>query len=204
MKNPTAPLFRFALVIMFAAGLAQDCPAQSFADLLGQLTASSQSSGDATLKSLGGALATKSQVLNTSLAGNAGAQGLLQNALSSLLSGKSANALGAFTKLSAARLTPEQTKLAKEVGNVGSAYIVQKNFSSLEGAQGDVAQIVNSLRKGTPTAAIPAMQNVAQNARLTPAQKELAGALVNQYVPGAKKVGDLIGGSLKNFPGFGK
>jgi hypothetical protein len=90
------------------------------------------------------------------------------------------------------------------VGNVGSAYIVQRNFSSLEGAQGDVAQIVNSLRKGTPTAAIPAIQNVAQNAKLTPAQKEVATSLVNQYVPGVKKVSDFLGGGLKSLPGFGK
>jgi hypothetical protein len=204
MKTLTAMLLRSALVFALTAGLAQDCAAQSFADLLGQITAAGKTSGDATLKSLGGTLTTKAQSLNTSLAGNTGAQGLLQNGLSSLLSGNGANSLGTFAKLSAAKLTPEQTKLAKEVGNVGSAYIVQKNFSSLEGAQGDVAQIVNSLRKGTPTAAIPSIQNVAQNAKLTPAQKEVATSLVNQYVPGAKKVGDLLGGGLKSFPGFGK
>jgi hypothetical protein len=204
MKHLTAMLLRSALVLTFVAGLAQECAAQSFADLLGQITAGSKASGDATLNSLGGALTTKAQALNTSLAGNASAQGLLQGGLSSLLSGNGASSLGTFAKLSAAKFTPEQTKLAKEVGNVGSAYVVQKNFSSLEGAQGDVAQIVNSLRKGTPTAAIPAMQNVAQNAKLTPAQKEVATSLVNQYVPGAKKARDFLGGGLKSFPGFGK
>lgn len=204
MKHLTAMLLRSALVLTLVAGLTQDCPAQSFADLLGQLTAAGKSSGDATLQSLGGTLGSKAQSLNTSLAGNAGAQGMLQGALSSLMGGNGSGALGSFAKLSAAKLTPEQTKLAKEVGNVGSAYVVQKNFSSLEGAQGDVAQIVNSLRKGTPTAAIPSIQNVAQNAKLTPAQKDLAGSLVNQYVPGAKRAKDLLGGGLKSFPGFGK
>lgn len=204
MKQLIVTLLRSVLVAALVAGLVQDCAAQSFADLLGQITASSKTSGDATLKSLGGMLTSKAQSLNSSLAGNAGAQGLLQGALSSLMGGNGAGALGAFGKLSAAKLTPEQTKLAKEVGNVGSAYIVQKNFSSLEGAQGDVAQIVNSLRKGTPTTAIPAMQNVAQNAKLTPAQKEVATSLVNQYVPGAKKVSDFLGGGLKSLPGFGK
>jgi hypothetical protein len=204
MRTLTVVLLRSAFAFALITGLAQECAAQSFADLLGQITASSKASGDATLKSLGGTLTTKAQTLNTSLGGNAGAQGLLQSALSSLMGGNGAGALGSFSKLSAAKLTPEQTKLAKEVGNAGSAYIVQKNFSSLEGAQGDVAQIVNSLRKGTPTAAIPSIQNVAQNAKLTPAQKEVASSLVNQYVPGAKKVSDFLGGGLKSLPGFGK
>jgi hypothetical protein len=204
MKTLTTTLLRSALVVAFITGWAQDCAAQSFADLLGQITTAGKTSGDSTLNSLGGTLTSKAQSLNSSLAGNAGAQGLLQGALSSLMGGNGVSALGAFGKLSAAKLTPEQTKLAKEVGNVGSAYIVQKNFSSLEGAQGDVAQIVNSLRKGTPTAAIPSIQNVAQNAKLTPAQKEVATSLVNQYVPGVKKVSDFLGGGLKSLPGFGK
>jgi hypothetical protein len=38
---------------------------------------------------------------------------------------------------------------------LGRLYVVQENFSSLDGAQGDVATIVNSLRSGKLTSNRP-------------------------------------------------
>ncbi len=204
MKSMTAILIRSAILATLIAGLAQDCPAQSLMDLLGQLKSTAGASGDATLQSLGSDLGSKAASLNTSLAGNPAAQSQLTSGIQSLLSGSGASSIGALSKLTEAKLTPDQMKLAKDVGNVGSAYVIQKNFGALEGSQSDVAQIVSSLRKGNATAALPAVQKVAQNAKLTAPQKELLVSVADKYAPGAKKLGDAIGGRLKSFPGFGK
>jgi hypothetical protein len=204
MIKPFALLQRAALLFALSASLVQTCTAQSLTDLLSQLTSSATSTGDATLKSLGSDLSTKATALNTSLKDNPTAQTQLQSGVQSLLEGNGAGSLGTFSKLAAAKLTPEQTKLAKEVGNLGSAYVVQKNFSALEGAQGDVATIVKSLRKGDATSAVPALGRVAQNAKLTSAQKDLVGSLADKYAPGAKKFGSALEGGLKSIPGFGK
>ncbi len=145
----------------------------TLSSLLGQLTSASQSSTDSTLKSLGGELATKAQSLGTSLAGNPATESQLTGALQSLLGNKGPETVAAFQKLSAAKLTPDQLSLAKDVGHVGSAYLVQKNLGALDGSQSDVASIVSSLRSGNVTAALPAIKKVSQNVNLTPAQKDL-------------------------------
>ena len=204
MKSLTATLVRSALLLVTCVGLAQNSPAQSLSDLLAQLKSSSKTSGDATLASLGGELGTNVTSLNKSLAGNPEGRKQVQGALQSLLSGNGAGSLGSLSKLTEAKLTPEQTKLAKDVSNVGGAYLVQKNFGALEGSQTEVAQIVGALRQGNPVSALPALHKVAQNAKLTPAQKELAGALADKYAPGARKLGNALGDGLKSIPGLGQ
>ena len=171
---------------------------------LDQLRSSSDVSGDATLKSVGGDLAAKTEALNKSLADNPAASSQLSGLIQSLASNKGTESIASLQKLTEAKLTPDQVKLAKEVGNLGSAYLVQRNLGSLEGSQGDVAQIVNSLRKGKLTESLPAIQKVAHNAKLTGPQKDLLGALADRYAPGTKKVGDALSNGLKSVPGFGK
>lgn len=171
---------------------------------LDQLRSSSDASGDATLKSVGGDLAAKTEALNKSLADNPAASSQLSGLIQSLASNKGTESIASLQKLTEAKLTPDQVKLAKEVGNLGSAYLVQRNLGSLEGSQGDVAQIVNSLRKGKLTESLPAIQKVAHNAKLTGPQKDLLGALADRYAPGTKKVGDALSNGLKSVPGFGK
>lgn len=171
---------------------------------LDQLRASSDSSGDATLKSVGGEFAARTEALNKSLADNPAASSQLSGLVQSLASNKGTESIASLQKLTESKLTPDQLKLAKEVGNLGSAYLVQRNLGSLEGAQGDVAQIVNSLRKGKLTESLPAIQKVAHNAKLTAPQKDLLGALADRYAPGTKKVGDALSNGLKSVPGFGK
>jgi hypothetical protein len=183
--------------LLFAPAVrAQD--AGTLSSLLGQLTSASQSSSDSVLKSLGGELATKAQVLGASLAGNADVQSQLTTALQSLVGNKGPEAVAVFQKLSAAKLTPDQIGLAKQFGQVGSAYLVQKNLGALEGSQSDVAQIVSSLRSGNVTAALPAIKKVSQNVNLTPAQKDLMTSVANKFMPGA----GAISNGLKSLPGF--
>ena len=192
------------LVVFGLVSATQALELSSLTDLLGQLCTSSKTSGDSTLVSLTDDLASKATSLYKNLAGESAVQGQLVGAIQSMLGNKGASALGALSKLTEAKLTEQQMKLAKDVGNVGSAYLVQKNFASLEGAQGDVATIVNALRKGDTTQALPALQGVAQNAKLSPAQKQLADALVAQYAPPqAKKIGNAVKEGLKSLPSFG-
>jgi len=200
MKNLINGLLLSTVVALSAA--AADASG-TLATLLGELKSTSAASGDSVLKSVGGELGQKVQALSQSLGGG-DTQNQLEGVLQSIVGGKGVDSVALLGKLSQAKLTPSQTQLAKEVGNVGSAYLVQKNFASLEGAQGDVAQIVNSLRKGNVTAAVPSIQMVAQNAQLTPAQKDLVAGLADRYVPGTKKASEALEKGLKSIPGFSK
>lgn len=129
----------------------------------------------------------------------------LDSTLQSLTGGQDATALGSAFQLpqivEAAKLTPQQLDLAKQVGNLTSAFVVQKDFSALEGAQGDVATIVNSLCKGDITTAVPALKNVATNAHLTDSQKQLITTIADKYAPGWEKVQGAVD-SIKKLPGF--
>jgi len=171
--------------------------------VLAQLKSTSEASTNSTLKSLGAELAAKANLLGTSVSSNATTHSELTGALQSLLGGKSPDAVAAFQKLSAAKLTPQQMALAKQVGHVGSAYLVEKDLGSLDGSQSEVAQIVSSLRKGNVTAALPAIKKVSQNAGLTPEQKSLLTAMAEKLAPGASKAGEALGNGLKSIPGMG-
>jgi hypothetical protein len=206
MKSILARLFCITASVALVAASGARVAAQSaspLTNLLGQLKSATASGGDPTLKSLGSELGSKVQASHKSLTGNPETQGQLSGALQSLLGNKGAESLAAFQKLSQIKLTPEQTKLAKDVGHLGSAYLVHKNLGGLEGSQSDVAQIVGSLRKGKITQALPAIQKVSRNAKLTPAQKELLTSLADKYAPGAGKAGDALKG-VKETPGLSK
>ena len=160
---------------------------------------------DKVAASIGSELAEKTKSLAQSAAGNSELKSRVAGALASLSSGKDASALSSlFQEAKQANLTSQQTQLAKDVGNLASAYVVQRNFSSLDGAQGDVATIVNSLRKGSVTQAVPALQSLAQNASLTSQQKDLLGTLADQYAPGLKKTSDSLKQGLQGLQGLTK
>ncbi len=174
---------------------------KSTSELLGDLKKSSESAADPELKSLGNDLSSKVGALNTSLAGNTAAQGQLNSALGGL-TGKSSpvSTVSALQQLSQAKLTPDQTKLAKDVYNTGSAYLVQKNLGGVEGTQSDVATVVSSLKKGSPTEALPALKNIGQSGKLTDGQKEFVQSLIKSQVPGLDKAQGILNG----IPGLGK
>ena len=106
-----------------------------------------------------------------------------------------------------ATLTPEQKGLAKEAATLASAFVVQRNFAALEGAGGDVATLVTSLRKGEVASAVPAIQRIAKNANLTAPQKQLIGSMADQYAPGLRKAKDSLKkglDGLQSLPGLGQ
>ena len=156
------------------------------------------------LSSVSSELADKVKTLAQSAAGNDTLKSQLTSSLKSLSGGNDSAGLSTIYQVAqSASLTPSQIQLAKEVGNVASAYVVQKNFASLDGAQGDVATIVNSLRQGQIAPAIPAIQKVAQNANLTPTQKQLVASIADKYAPGVSKAASALGQGLQSVPGLG-
>ncbi len=177
---------------------AVDAAKTTVADLTAQFAKAAGTESDKLLGSIGGELSAKVKSLSESLGVNHAVKSQLDSTLQSLLTGQDAAAVGTvFQVAQAANLTPQQLGLAKEVGNLASAFVVQRNFSALDGAQGDVATIVNSLRKGEVASAVPAIQKISQNANLTAPQKQLIGSLADNYAPGLKKAADSLQQGLK-------
>jgi hypothetical protein len=173
-------------------------------DAASQLVAAAKAQGDTVLSSVSGELADKVKALSETAAGNDTLKSQLSSSLKTLAGGNDSAGLSTLYQVAqSASLTPPQIQLAKEVGNLASAYVVQKNFASLDGAQGDVATIVNSLRQGQITPAIPAIQKVAQNANLTPTQKQLVASIADKYAPGVSKAAGAVGQGLQSIPGLG-
>lgn len=168
--------------------------------------------GDTVLSSLGQDLAAKAKALADSCVGSETVKAALDKSLASLTAGKDSEALAPAFQLSAGQsqgqtgglgLTPAQLQLAKEFGNLTSAFVVQRNFSSLAGAQGDVASLVNSLRNGQYAATLAPLKNIMNNASLTPAQKDLIGSVADKYAPSLKQAAGTLQQGLQTLQGLG-
>ncbi len=198
-------LTRLLVAIAAAAlcGSASTAFAQADAGLVSKFLDQAKSASDSQLGTIASELTGKVKSLGAAVGANDAVKSLLDGTLKSLTGGMDSDALtSAFKLAAAAKLTPEQIDLAKQVGNVASAYVVQKNFAALEGAQGDVGTIVSSLRGGKVTAAIPAIKNVAGNAHLTDPQKKLITTVADKYAPGWQKAKGAMDG-IKKLPGLG-
>ena len=172
-------------------------------DVASQFLSMAKSQGDNVLNSLGQDLGAKAKSLADSCSGNESVKTNLDNSLAALTSGKDSEALApAFQTAQGVGLTPAQTQLAKEVGNLASAFVVQRNFSSLDNAQGDVATLVNSLRNGQYAATLPPLQKIMNNASLTPAQKDLLGSVADKYAPSLKQAAGTVQQGLQKLQGL--
>jgi hypothetical protein len=195
----------FLAAIIAAAALCGFTPAvfaQVDPGLVSQFMEQAKAASDSQLGPIAAELTAKIQSLGTALAGNTTVKSALDGTLQSLTGGMDSEALNsAFDLVKGAKLTPEQVGVAKEVGNLTSAYVVQKNFATLEGSQGDVATVVSSLRSGNVTAAIPPLKNVATSAKLTDPQKQIITKVADKYAPGWQKAKGAMD-SLKKLPGF--
>lgn len=160
----------------------------AFANLGQQLIEVTKSgSSDALLKSVSADLETRVGKLAQSLAANDTVKQQLNTSVQALLGNKDADAIAALNKLAAAKLTPEQTALAKDVYNAGAAFVTQRNFSAIEGMNSDVAQLVNSVWKGNYTQALTPLQKLYGQSTLTTAQKDLLSATFDPYMPAGWK-----------------
>jgi hypothetical protein len=149
-----------------------------------QIASSVQSSSDSLLKNIGADLGTRVNKLAQSLTGNEQAKEQLTSATQSLLGNKDAEAVSGFGKVTESKLTPEQGALAKDAYNAAAALVTQRNFSSLEGMNSEVTQLVNSVWKGNYTEAMPPLQKIWTQAKLTDSQKNLLGTTFDRYAPG--------------------
>ncbi len=199
MKKSFASLLIIAISL---GGFANNVFAQADASLVSGFLNTAQSASDNQLGSIASELTGKVQSLNTATGTNSAVASKLDSTLKSLTGGADSAALtSAFKLASSAKLTPDQLGLAKQVGNLASAYVVQKNFASLDGSQGDVANIVSSLRSGKIKDAVPSLKNVASNAKLSDTQKQLITTIADKYAPGLSKASGAMD-SLKKIPGF--
>ncbi len=177
-------------------------------DITSQFLSMAKAQKDNVLSSIGQDLAAKAKSLTDSCGANESVKTNIDTSMASMLSGNDSAALpAAFQVAQGVNLTPNQVQLAKEVGNLASAFVVQRNFSSLSGAQGDVASLVTSLRSGEYAATLPPLQKIMNNASLTSAQKDLLGSLTDKYAPSLKQAaGTLQQGlqKLQGLPGVGK
>ncbi|HEY5345624.1 MAG TPA: hypothetical protein VIK62_04700 [Verrucomicrobiae bacterium] len=199
MKKSFASLLIIAISL---GGVANNVFAQADAGLVSGFLNTAQSASDSQLGSIASELTGKMQSLNTATGTNSTVAGKLDSTLKSLTGGEDSAALSSAFKLaSSAKLTPEQLGLAKQVGNLASAYVMQKNFATLDGSQGDVATIVSSLRSGKIKDALPSLKNVASSAKLSDTQKQLIATIADKYAPGLSKASGALD-SLKKLPGF--
>ncbi|MEI6195802.1 MAG: hypothetical protein WCS42_15890 [Verrucomicrobiota bacterium] len=193
------------IVIVAAAVLCSFNPAalaQADAGVAAGFLEQAKASGDSQLGTIASELAGKVKSLGGLLGGNAAVSDSLNSTLKSLTGGADSAALAsAFNLVKEAKFTPEQLGLAKQVGSLTSAYVVQKNFAALEGQQGDVATIVSSLRSGKIKNALPSLKNVAASAKLTDTQKQLITTIADKYAPGLNKAAGALD-SVKKFPGL--
>ncbi len=192
-------------VLFTAAGIVCGANSNAFAQvdagLAAKFLSTAKAASDSQLGSIASDLTGKMQSLGTSAAG-ALVKDKLNGALTLLTGGKDSAALmSAFDLVKEAKLTPDQIGLAKQVGNLASAYVVQKNFATLEGAQGDVTTLVKSLRAGKLTAAVAPLKNIAGNNHLTDGQKTLIKTVADKYAPGWEKAKGAVD-AIKKLPGF--
>lgn len=170
-------------------GLHQSTFAQTNAPALAAgLLASASAAGDTQLSDLASRLTGKVASLESLLGTNSIIKDKLDSMLTSLTGGQDSSALAsAYDLVKGAKPTSQQLNLAKQVGNLASAYVVQKNFASLDGSESDVATIVKSLSDGKIAAAVPSLKNVASSAKLTDTQKQLITTIADKYAPGWEK-----------------
>jgi hypothetical protein len=202
MKN----LFSVIAILSTAAvlgGFTNTAVAQVDAGLATKFVDQAKTASDSQLGAIATELTAKLQSFGAAVGTNTAIMTTLDDTLKSLTGGLDSQALtSAYDLVKAAKLTPDQLGLAKQVGNLASAYVVQKNFATLDGGQSDVATIVSSLREGKVTAAIPALKNVATNTHLTDGQKQLITTVADKYAPGWQKAKGALD-SIKKLPGFG-
>ncbi|HAV62571.1 MAG TPA: hypothetical protein DCY13_09425 [Verrucomicrobiales bacterium] len=166
-----------------AVAEAQQQARAAYDDLSRKLVESTKGQTDKLLQDVGADLEKRTKQLSESLKENQTLTQQLQGAVQALLGGQDTEAVSEMGELAGAKLTPDQTTLAKDAYNAMAAFVTQRNFSTLEGMDSDVARLVNSVWKGNYSEALPPLQKIYGQATLTPAQKELLSTTFDQYAP---------------------
>jgi hypothetical protein len=175
----------------------------AFSNLGEQLSASMEPGDDEMLSGLAEELGTHVAKLGESLKTNPELTSQLNSAVQSLLKNNDVDAVGALNGLSEASLTPSQKSLLKGTYDTAAAYVTDRNFSSLEGFEGEVDQIVSALRGGDYKTAIQPLQKIWGQAELSTKQKELLSGVFDKYAPGWRGAADSLNKGLDAVKGLG-
>lgn len=159
----------------------------AYADLSQQLMTGSKGQNTDLAKDISTDLQQKVQKLSDSTKGDETLTAKLTTAVKSLVNHDDSQAVSGFGGLSAAKLTPEQTAMAKDVYNAAAALVTQRNFSSVEGMNTDVSQLTTAVWKGNYTQAVPPLQRLYNQSTLTTEQKDLLGKMYDNYMPAGWK-----------------
>ncbi|MBI1177537.1 hypothetical protein GC207_08875 [bacterium] len=159
----------------------------AYNDLSQQLTASNQGTSNDLTKNITTDLQDKVQKLSESAKDDPSLTEKLSAGIKSLLGNKDGEAVSSLGGMSSAKLTPEQSTLAKEVYNAAAALVTERNFSSIEGMDTDVSKLATAVWKGNYSDALPPLQKLYSQATLTPDQKDLLGKMYDSYMPAGWK-----------------
>lgn len=159
----------------------------AYADFSQKLLAGTKGATDDLLKNISTDLGGRVQKLGESLKGNEALTQQLSSAVNALLGNHDGEAVVGLNSLASAKLTPEQTTLAKDVYNAAAALVTQRNFSSLEGMNTDVSKLATSVWKGNYTEALAPLQKLYSQSTLTAPQKDLLGKMYDGYMPAGWK-----------------
>lgn len=159
----------------------------AYNDLSQQLVASTKGSVNDLTKNISSDLQDKVQKLSDSAKDDPSLTEKLSAGIKSLLSNNDSEAVSDLGGLSSAKLTPEQTTLAKDVYNAAAALVTERNFSSVEGMDSDVSKLATAVWKGNYTDALPPLQKLYSQATLTTEQKDLLGKMYDSYTPAGWK-----------------
>lgn len=193
-------LFTSIAVAAVLVGINQNGTAETNSAAASSLIKQANAFNDSQLGAIAAQLTGAVGKLDSLLAKDSPIKGALDSTFKSLTGGRDSEALtSTFNLVKGAKFTPEQMGIVKEISNLTSAYVVQKNFTSLEGSKSDVAAIVSSLREGKVTAAVTPLKNVASNAHLTDGQKHLITTVADKYAPGWRKAGQAVD-AIKKLP----
>lgn len=187
-----------------AAATVQKEATAAYQSVSSQLVSSFQSSSDSLLKNISSDLGSRVAKLGDSLKTNETVKAQLTTAMESLLGKKDTEAVQGFSGVTESKLTPEQSALAKDVYNAAAALVTQRNFSSLEGMNSDVTKLVNSVWKGSYSEALPSLQKIWTQAKLTDTQKNLLGTTFDKYAPGWRDNAATLQKGLDTLKSFSK
>ena len=140
-----------------------------------QLVQSMKETKDELLKSLSEKVQAEIADLSASFTGNEPAMkdGKVESVVEAVGSGNDAKALEEMHKVSEQDLTAAQQKKVDEFKSSVTAFIVQRNFSSVEGGKTEVNRAVQAISEGRTEAGIAELEKLQTKVTLTSEQKEL-------------------------------
>ncbi|MEO0796137.1 MAG: hypothetical protein AAFX93_13285 [Verrucomicrobiota bacterium] len=118
-----------------------------------------------------------SKQLESMLSGNPELQSLLTNSMTSLAQGQDLIALQDLNKLSAAKLTPDQTGLLRGLRSDVEVLALQRNLP----ASGPVTAATNAIKSGDVTTATTQLNNVLKGGQLNDPQKDLVQTVLQGF-----------------------